>query len=255
MNLFELISIDKRQNTSLRVQFMNKLRLAIYDYALPENMILPTSQEISKHLLLSKEDVEHALNTLEQEGLLGFTKKNQYFISHKKQTNEFIAKAFLLFQYIKKLGLVPSIETLEQRLILADEKLAKKMNVSIGDKIMFLKRIYYGDKKPMVLIESYLCIALFPNAETMIFTNQPHFEVLTKLNEIEPYRSVRENRVISLNAFQAKALKDMEGAPCHQVEVWTYEKGGRLTDYNSATLPSSDVFETETLFSLIQPIL
>jgi hypothetical protein len=47
----------------------------------------------------------------------------------------------------------------------------------------------------------------------------------------------------------------MEGAPCHQVEVWTYEKGGRLTDYNVATLPSSDVFETETLFSFIQPTL
>jgi GntR family transcriptional regulator len=254
MKFFELLYVDKRQNIPLHMQFMNKLRLAIYDYQLPENMILPSSQEISKRLNLVKEDVETALLSLQQEGLLGSIKKNQFIVTHKKHSNEFMSKAFLLYQYIKKMGLEPSIETLEQQLVFADEKLAKKMNILVGDKILFLKRVFCGNKKPMALVESYLSLTLFPDAETIKFTHQPHFEFLTKHHHIEPYRSVRENRVVALNASEAKALKDMEGSPCHQLEVWTYEKGGQLTDYNIATLPSSDVFETTTLPTSLQPI-
>lgn len=254
MNFFELIQVDKRQNTPLRIQLMNELRLAIFDYQLADQSMLPSISDMTDHLLMSLSDVKAALQALEQEGIIMLSKKNQYMVTHKKQSNEFMAKAFLLFQYIKKLGMEPSIETLVQKVIIADDLLAKKMSLSVGDKVMYLKRVYYGNRKPMVLLESYFSISLLPEVENITFTNQPHFEVLIKHYSFEPHRSVRESRVIALTKEQAKALNDMEGSPCHQVEVWTYEKGGKLTDYNRATLPSSDVFETVTTPSLIQSI-
>jgi GntR family transcriptional regulator len=252
MKFYDLITFDKRQNTPLKVQLMNQLRLAIYDYHLSEKFVLPSIQDLSKTFMMQEKDVEIALQTLQQEGLITSSKKNEYIVSHKRHSNEFMAKGFLLFQYIKKLGLEPAIVTLEQTMILADETIAKKMNIQVGERLLYLKRIYSGNQKPLVFLESFLNINLMPAIEKMMFTNQPHLEVILKHYAFEPYRSVRENRVIALNREQAKALQDMENAPCHQVEVWTYDKTGKLMDYNLATLTSADVFETITEPHLIQ---
>ncbi len=255
MKFYELIKVDKRQNTPLKFQLMNQLRLAIYDYQLSDKFVMPSIQDLSKTFMMQEKDVEIALKTLQKEGLLEPFKKNEYVVSHKRHSNEFMAKAFLLFQYLKKLGLEPAIVTLEQSTILADETIAKKMNIQVGDRLLYLKRIYSGNQKPMVFLESFLNVSLMPAIEKIVFTTQPHVEVILKHYSLEPYRSVRENHVIALNQEQAKGLQDMENSPCHQVEVWTYDKTGKLMDYNIATLTSADVFETITEPHLIQSTL
>ncbi|TNF09549.1 MAG: GntR family transcriptional regulator [Bacillota bacterium] len=239
----EFISIDRRSSVTFDEQIKESIKALILDQTFYYQAALPTPQTLAKHLNVQLDLVKKAYQDLVEERYIKIHDDSSYSVAYFELTNYFFYRNVAIYDAIIALGLKPSIQCLEKKVVtLSDEKL-KAMGFSSGEKLFYINRIYKGDDKPIIMLENYLPLSVFQNMHLKFVGNEPLNAYMEKEYNIRAKLSNRVTKAVNLSAKLAKALGERKHAASIQSTNRVYDLNDRLIDYGQSHTTSSYYFQ------------
>ena len=132
------------------IDFLDKSKFKIGDR-------LPTENELAKILNVSRVTLREAIRQLREDGFL-YSKRGSgtYLSGNMKQIAGTLDVNTGMTRMIIDAGFKPGVANYETELIHASERLADKLRVKKGSRIVLLKRVRTADDKPVVFSLDYL---------------------------------------------------------------------------------------------------
>lgn len=208
---------------------------------LKEGDAIPTEVELSEQFGVSRPTVRQALNQLVNKGYLERTKGKGSFIKKPKLTQEYTRFIESYNVEIEKKGLIPKTIVLEKKILESDEHIAKQLEISPLEKVIYIKRLRYAFKErggqPIVLTTVYIPYKQIPKLLQYDFESFSLYEVLEK-NELYVKRVRRELEVTIAQDKLAKLLEIRSGDPVQRISSVGYLEDGRVIEYSISYYPA-----------------
>ena len=244
-NLLELITIDRRSAVDYNIQLKESIKSLILDKTFYYHTVLPSSLELSEFLGIKEKLVNKAYEQLKTERYIQLDKDNQYIVSFFELTNHFFDRNTTVHEAIISLGLKPSIQCLEKKKITLDEITIKEMGFDANQahEYLYINRIYFGDSQPIMVLENYLPLYIFPDIYENFNGDEPLEKYLKENYGIGNRKSKRIIKSVNLDEGLAKHLKESKNAPSIQSTNQIYDRFNRLIDYGRSHTISSYYFQ------------
>jgi len=118
---------------------------------------LPTENDLSKILGISRLTLREAINALKNEGLINSVQGRGTFVSGSiDNIANTLNNNLGISEMIIASGYKPGVQHFEKKLVKADKSVAKRIGVEEGTDVLVLKRIRTADDKPVVYSMDYL---------------------------------------------------------------------------------------------------
>jgi len=244
-NLMDLITIDRRSTIHYDIQLKENIKSLVLDQTYGYNTKLPTVKELAKHLNLDEELVLSSYKMLVNERYISLTKENVFHISFFELTNYFFDRNTAVYDAIKALGLHPSIECLDRKVF----KLKKEKIESLGfdpkkgNKFFYINRIYKGDDQPIMLLENYIPLDIFPDIAEKFKGDEPLNAYLIEHYGIRAEISKRITKAINMPKKVAALLHERKNAASLHSTNHLYDKYDRLIDFSQSYTICSYYFQ------------
>ena len=194
----------------------------------------------------NKETMKKALDILVKEGLIIRRRGAGTFVKDYHPSNERTSSSFersLTAKY-KDVKEVTS-DIIEFEVLPADEYLAKKLQISIGDFVYHIIRARYLDKKPYLINIVYMPIGLIPNLKIEHLKNSIYKYIEDDLNlKIQSCHLTINSEKSTPLEQQYLGLQD--GEPFVQEEQISYLSNGMIFEYALARYHYKD-YEFQTI--------
>ena len=206
---------------------------------------MPTPKELATHLNIDNDIVDSTYSQLSAEGYLKTDESGQSQVSFFELTRYFFDRNTAVFDAIKSLGLEPSIECLERKVVKLKKEDLLNMGFKLenGNKFFHIKRIYKGDNQPIMILENYLPMSVFPDIFENFKGDEPLNAYLKAHYGIRAEISNRIIKSVNLSSRLAKLLNERKNAASIQSTNHIYDKFGRLIDYGQSHSISSYYFQ------------
>ncbi|EMS72479.1 GntR family transcriptional regulator [Ruminiclostridium cellobioparum] len=177
----------------------------------PDGMI-PSERELMGSFGISRITAKKAIDDLVNEGYLYRIQGKGTFV--KKDTlDQDLISITSCTQDIVKLGMTPSKRLLTAEVLEADKARAKKLQLSNGEKVLKVKRVYYANNEPINLTTTYLPCKTFPLIETYDFGVHSIYDVLESKYNTRITKATRTIEAVLAVDEVAKELEIKEGDP------------------------------------------
>jgi DNA-binding GntR family transcriptional regulator len=244
-NLLELITIDRRSTVSFDVQVKVSIKQLILDQSFYYQTKMPSTLELAEFLNVEEALIKKAYNDLVLERYLKTDNQVDYSVSFFELTHYFFDRNTTVYDAIISLGLTPSIECVEKTVVELDRKTIEKIgfNPEYGNKYFYINRIYKGNNQPIMVLENYLPLYIFPDIDSNFKGDEPlnayideHYNLIAKV-------SVRKTKSVNLTQELADFLKERKNAASIQSTNHIYDKYDRLIDFGRSHTVSSYYFQ------------
>ena len=223
------------------------IRRKIKDQEYAFGQRLPYEYVLCMSYHCNKETMKKALEILVKEGLIIRRRGAGTFVkdmdpAQENSTNNIFTRGLTAkYAGIKEV----TSEVLEFEVIPADEHLAKKLQIEIGDFIYHIIRLRFLDKKPFLIDICYMPISLIPNLKIEHLKNSvyEYIETVLKL-KIQSCHLTINAALSSPLEQQYLGLKETE--PYIQEEQTSYLSSGAIFEYTLARHHYAD-FEFQTI--------
>lgn len=179
---------------------------------IPANQPIPSERELMNKYGVSRITARKAIDELVNEGYLYRIQGKGTFVKN----DEFKQDLFLLTsctEDIKKMGMVPSKKLIEAKIMLADKKRIRRLQIAEGDKVFMLRRVYYADCEPLNYTTAYLPYKLFPDIEKFDFQTESIYNLLEKNYAVKIIKATRTLEAVLTDSDEAKYLEVKKGDP------------------------------------------
>lgn len=140
------------------------IRQLIQENQLHPHDRIPSEVELAEQLGISRSSLREALSRLEQEGVLTVVKGQGRFVSTLSSLK--VERPMTVYESITEmlegLGYTVTSAVLEVEEIGAPEIVATSLEIEVGDPVVRVLRIRYGDDKPLVISEGFIPRPLLP---------------------------------------------------------------------------------------------
>lgn len=140
----------ENKSTCVKNYILDKIHRKIY---CPGQMI-ESESDLAKKLNTSRMTVRKALDILVQEGIIFKVKGRGTFVAQQPKYAEF-QYGVGFTQEAQKRGLTASTRNAHLELLDADELLARKLKLDVGDKVWKVSRVRCMDNNPVVYTDEY----------------------------------------------------------------------------------------------------
>jgi len=208
------------------------LRVAILDGKFKQGDLVPSETELSAKYSVTRMTVRQAINNLVVDGYIYCHKGRGTFVTFNKREMEKQDKPFFSFTNEMK-GLDSPVTTtvLSFEKQTADEIIAMRLQLKIGDPIIYVERLRRSENTPVAYERVYLPANMYRDLEPDIFTGSFHDYVQEKLNwKIRNCVRAIEARGVAKRV--AELLHQKEGEPSLYVSSVTYLENGRAFVYS-----------------------
>lgn len=189
---------------------------------LRENDQLPSERELCDIYDISRSTVRQAIQELEKEGYIYKLHGKGTFVS-PKMFKQNLLKFYSFTEEMKKIGKIPSSKVLDFQIISCNEKLSKKMNLNIGEKIYIFTRLRLADNEPMMLETSYVPYAKFLGLTQELLEENPMYDIFAKMYNISITSAEEVFRSVLTRTDEAELLRYTSGLPSMMIERITYD--------------------------------
>lgn len=201
---------------------------------LKENDMIPSERELMEKYGFSRITVRKALDDLVNEGYLYRVQGKGTYVKGD-EFNQDLFQLTSCTEEIKKMGMVPTKKIIESGVIEADKIRQRRLQLEEGDKVFYVKRIFYADGEPLNYTTTYLPYKLFPdidkfdleresiynvmerNYAVKILTANRTLEAVTVQNEVSDYLNMKENAPVLL--FRGITIGRVNGEE-HPIETF-----------------------------------
>ena len=126
--LHTTLSLDS--DIPLYAQLVGIIKRSISTGALPGGALLPSEAELCRCLSISRNTVRQAIGELEEEGLVVRKQGKGTFVTKPKYSRN-MKKLQSFTEMCEQMGVKPGAQVLENRLIMADKKVADRLGIPL----------------------------------------------------------------------------------------------------------------------------
>ncbi|MCK7487144.1 MAG: GntR family transcriptional regulator [Bacillus subtilis] len=239
----ELITIDRRSKRSYDIQIKESIKALILDHTFYYQDVLPSPLELATALHIDPSQVESAYQLLANENHIKAT-TNGYEVSFLELTNYFFDRNTAIYDAILALGLTPSIECVERKVVELSKHEAQSYGFVDERRFLYINRIYKGNGRPLIILENYLPIEIFPDINERFIDHLPLNEFLYDTYGIIAQESHRVTRAVNLTSSIAAHLNEPKGNPSVSSTNHVYDQSHRLIDFGRSHSISSYYFQS-----------
>jgi len=217
------LSIDKTSRIPVYVQLMNIIIDQINKGILMENQQLPAERELCATYQLSRTTVRQAMQELEKDRYVYIQHGKGTFVSPKQYKQELYG-FYSFTEEMKKMGKVPSTKIIHFEETQCDQRMARKMNCGIGEKIYHFSRLRYADDELVMLVTSNILCQRFPGfRREMLENNASLYEAFIDQYNVVFAKAKESLQSVGARKEEAKLLQIPVNFPCMLIERTTLE--------------------------------
>lgn len=226
--------LDKNVPIPLYFQLKELIITEIRSGQYEPDSLIPTEKELSDCFGISRTTVRQTMAELVSEGWLYRVKSKGTFISRQKIQQDFLQKLETFSQQMLRIGVEPSTEILEFKVVNATAEVAEKLNLHEGDKVFYLFRRRFGDKIPVVIVETYLPYEICRFIEDTDFTSSSLYDALAVNEQTRICCAKRLIEAVEATTRDAHYLNVRKGAPIQLTHTVGTNKEGDSIEYSIA---------------------
>lgn len=140
--------------TPLYVQLMEELETSIRNGVYKPGDKIMTEAEIAKEYGVSLITVRKAVGSLMEKGLVVRKQGKGTFVTKPKYSRN-MKKLQSFTEMCEQMGVKPGAQVLENRLIMADKKVADRLGIEPGSNVVYISRLRLADGEPVQVEKSY----------------------------------------------------------------------------------------------------
>ena len=195
----------------LYIQLMNDLEKKIRNKVFQPGEKLKTETEIAKEYGVSLITVRNAVSNLIKKGLVVRKQGKGTFVTQPKFSKN-INSLQGFSDMCLQMGVTPGAKTLENNLIYPNEKIYKKLKVSLDEQIIYISRLRYADNDPVVIEKNYFPFK-FVSLLTEDLNNNSLFHILKEKLNVEVSSSVKKIELCKASKEEAELLNVKKNSP------------------------------------------
>ncbi len=208
---------DRRRAEPLWHQAEMALRALIEKGEWPAGSQIPNEDRLGAMLGISRITLRHALQNLEQAGLLRREHGRGTFV----RSPNMVAGARGLTSFtseMQSLGLAVGTQVLASDVIPAVDQVAEALDIRQGDLVLRLRRLRLGNMMPIGIQTAHLPQALVPGLEKDAGSIQSLYDTLRSHYAIMPVKANEVYRVGVVSEEDAPLIQLPAGTPAFEVE-------------------------------------
>lgn len=140
--------------TPLYVQLMEELETSIRNGVYKPGDKIMTEAEMAKEYGVSLITVRKAVGSLMEKGLVVRRQGKGTFVTKPKYSRN-MKKLQSFTEMCEQMGVKPGAQVLENRLIMADKKVADRLGIEPGSNVVYISRLRLADGEPVQVEKSY----------------------------------------------------------------------------------------------------
>lgn len=140
--------------TPLYVQLMEELETSIRNGVYKPGDKIMTEAEMAKEYGVSQITVRKAVGSLMEKGLVVRKQGKGTFVTKPKYSRN-MKKLQSFTEMCEQMGVKPGAQVLENRLIMADKKVADRLGIEPGSNVVYISRLRLADGEPVQVEKSY----------------------------------------------------------------------------------------------------
>lgn len=140
--------------TPLYVQLMEELETSIRNGVYKPGDKIMTEAEMAKEYGVSLITVRKAVGSLMENGLVMRKQGKGTFVTKPKYSRN-MKKLQSFTEMCEQMGVKPGAQVLENRLIMADKKVADRLGIEPGSNVVYISRLRLADGEPVQVEKSY----------------------------------------------------------------------------------------------------
>ena len=140
--------------TPLYVQLMEELETSIRNGVYKPGDKIMTEAEMAKEYGFSLITVRKAVGSLMEKGLVVRKQGKGTFVTKPKYSRN-MKKLQSFTEMCEQMGVKPGAQVLENRLIMADKKVADRLGIEPGSNVVYISRLRLADGEPVQVEKSY----------------------------------------------------------------------------------------------------
>ncbi|MCF7930593.1 MAG: GntR family transcriptional regulator [Acholeplasmataceae bacterium] len=244
-NLFVHITIDRRSTVVYNEQIKESIKALILDQVFYYKTLLPNPKMIANHLNIDYKYAKLAYDQLIQERYIRKIEDDQYEVSYFELTNYFFDRNVAIYDAIIALGLTPSIKCVEKKVVTlsVDEQKYMGFNPNDHNKYFYINRLYLGNMQPIMILENYLPMNIFPEIDQNFVGDEPLNAYLDQHYNIRAKLSHRTTQAVNLTSTLAKYLNERKNAASICSTNRVYDQNQVLIDFGRSHTISSYYFQ------------
>lgn len=177
-----------------------------------QNNKLPTQLELQKKYYVSRTTILKAIDILRAENLVYSVQgKGMYFTPDCYSL--YLNRIYSYDYQMNKNGIVMENYVLDSRICKADDELAKKLNINLGDKVIEIIRKKVDSKtgQDLILQCNYLCYNRFKNLEIEKLNDNRLYSILSKEFNLNLTSAEEEVMISNIKPEHSKYLNKKYG--------------------------------------------
>lgn len=175
--------------------------------------LIPTEKEMSERFDISRTTVRQAITELVQEGWLYRVKSKGTFIARQKIKQDFLQRLETFAEQMNRIGVEPSTEVLDYKITKASKEVAENLRIQEGEQVIYLFRRRFGDKEPVVTVETFLPFDKCAFIKDYDFETISLYDTLSTHEATRIYSARRFIEAVEATTRDAQYLNIRKGAP------------------------------------------
>lgn len=248
MKTFELQKVDKNKIIPLYYQVSQILEEIIRKGKIKPGEKLPPEEVLADEFEVSRPTVSKGISLLIIKSVLFRERGKGTFVRGKEVKLTLMQELTSFGEAFKKQKIPFHTEVLALRKERADKNTADHLQRKEGDIVVYLERLRYVEKEPILLSESYLPYDLFPGLENEDLNKNSLYSLLDKRYNVLVIKTERCVRAVKALDKEAHFFRIPIGEPIIQLEGVAFSGKNLKVEYFTTKLRGDKAVLCTTLY-------
>ena len=234
VELTRKLNIDKKNGIPYYYQLKKYIIEEIESCAWKKGEQILPETKICELFDISRTVVRQTFQELVNEGYLIKKKAKGTFISKPKINENLVQSLMGFYEDMTARGFKVKNDILWQKKIPATEKIAKQLNIEVGEDVIVIRRLRKLNDEPIVLDKTHIPYKFCPGLLNEDLSNKSLYGYIEGEYNLKIDRGRRYIEAVIASEEEAKLLKVKKGVPLLYIESIGYLKDGTPLEYYNA---------------------
>lgn len=212
------------------IQITEALRQNITKGEIPPHSRLPSESELMKKFGVARATIRRALAKLQDEGLTYSRRAVGSFVAEPKVDQD-LDQLFSFTEFMAYRGMKPGSQLLDaeiQPVTDVSSPLLPALQLSVGENVIFIRRLRTSNGQPMVIATTYLPERLFPDFLTRDIEHKSVYDIMDESYQLRPDDATQTFEAVTLDESSTELLTVAANTPALLIMRTGYAKGAAV---------------------------
>lgn len=204
---------------------------------------MPSEAELEEQYRVSRITVRRAIKELCDENVLIKRQgKGTFVIGEENNAARLDQETLGFHESIRRNGKSARSEVIKKEIIKVKKEYAGDLEIDPDDDVIFLQRVMYADKKPIMIDNSYIPLKRFPGIFEKLTEDFSLIEILEKDYGVKPKKYYRVLKVRKANEEMSRLLNCQLGDPVFDLFKLTFDTRDNAQYISISLLNGADTY-------------